>query len=231
LLKALACRAEEHQVVGEDPEREFAPLRSRTAGGEGGTEAALVLAEAALRVPALMVQGAREAPAHRAPVGRLRPAPPGVARVERDDALPQAQLLAAEAVVVLGVVARVRQRRVEGHEGGRLPHGGGEVRRVLGRAGAGDRAQDQGRVGVDDRRELRPGSPAPPWALCLAAAHAEVGADVPGLEPGGVHRGHRRGVDEAGRAGAGDKRGLGTAEGPPLSAPASRRRAAWAKVE
>ena len=48
LLKALTGRAEEHQVVGEDPEREFAPLRSRAAGGEGGAEAALVLAEAAL---------------------------------------------------------------------------------------------------------------------------------------------------------------------------------------
>ena len=55
LLKALAGRAEEHQVVGEDPEREFAPLRSRAAGGEGGAEAALVLAEPALRVAALVV--------------------------------------------------------------------------------------------------------------------------------------------------------------------------------
>src|SRR3954451_43725 len=90
---------------------------SRTVpGGPPGSGRIYGLCTDHLRVPALMVQGARETPAHRAPVGRLRPAPPGVARVERDDALAQAQLLAAEAVVVLGVVARVRQRRVEGHE-------------------------------------------------------------------------------------------------------------------
>ena len=73
--------------------------------------------------------------------------------------------------------------------------------------------------------------PSPPRALRLAGAHAEVGADVPGLEAGRVHRGHRRGVDQAASAGAGDDRGLGTAEGPPFSAPASSRRAAWASVE
>ena len=217
--------------MGEDPEREFAPLRGRAAGGEGGAEAPFVLAEAALRMPALVVQRTWEAPAHRAPVGRLRPAPPGVARVERDDAPAHAELLAAEPVVVLGVVARVGQRRVEGHEGGRLPHGGGEVGRVLAGTDAGGRAEDQVRAGVQDRRELRPGPPAPPRALRLAAAQAEVGADVARLEPGGVHRGHRRGVDQAGTPGAGDGRGLGTAEGPPFSAPASSRRAAWAKVE
>jgi hypothetical protein len=222
---------EQHQVVGEDAQDEFACLSFSAAGREGGTEAAFVLAESALRMPTLMIQGAREAPAHCTPVGRLRPASPGVAPIERDDAPAHAEFFAAEAVIVLGVVARVRQRGIEGEQAGGLAHRRGEVGRVLGRAGAGDRAQDQMRVGVDDRGELRPSPLAPPWALRLAAAHAEVGADVPGLEAARVHRGQRRGVDQAGSPGAGDDRRLGTAEGPPFSAPASSRRAAWASVE
>src|SRR3712207_6591054 len=66
LLKASRGQPEQHQVVGEDPQDELARLGGGAAGREGGAEAALVLAEAALRVPALMVQRAREAAAHRA---------------------------------------------------------------------------------------------------------------------------------------------------------------------
>ena len=46
--------------MSEDAQDEFSLLRAATAGGQGRAEAALVLAEGALRVPALAVEAARE---------------------------------------------------------------------------------------------------------------------------------------------------------------------------
>ena len=223
LLKPLGLQPDDHQVMGEDPEDNLMPLRGGGVGGQGRAEAAFVLAEAALCVPSLMVQGARELPPHGAPVKRFRPAPAGIAWIERDDTVPHPALLAAKAVVVLGIIARIGKRGVEGQEGSRLPHRWGEVGRVLTRPGAGNRAEDQVRMHMDNGGELGPGPLAVPRT---SAAQAEVGADVPGLEPGGVHGGHRRSVDQAGIPRPPGDRGLGAAEGPPLSAPASSRCAA-----
>lgn len=200
--------------MGEDPEDNLTPLRGGGVGGQSRAEAAFVLAEAALCVPSLMVQGARELPPHGAPVKRFRPAPAGIAWIERDDTVPHPALPAAEAVVMLGIIARIGKRGVEGQEGSRLPHRRGEVGRVLARPGAGNRAEDQMRMHMDNGGELGPGPLAVPRT---SAAQAEVGADVPGLEPGGVHGGHRRRVDQAGIPRPPGDRGLGAAEGPPLS--------------
>jgi hypothetical protein len=59
LLKPSGEQPEQHQVMGEDPQDELARLGGGAAGGEGsegGAEAALELAETALRVPALLGQ-------------------------------------------------------------------------------------------------------------------------------------------------------------------------------
>ena len=81
---------------------------------------------------------------------------------------------------------------------------------------------------MDHGGELGPGalpmSPAP-------APQAEVGADVPRLEPRRVHRRDRGGVDQPALAGTPDHHGLSAAEGPPASASARMRREAWARVE
>ena len=93
--------------MGEDAEDEFAGLGGVAAGGQGRAEAALVLAEPALRMPALIVGGLREAVSHRAPIGRLGPAATGVAAVEGDERLPNVEVFATEAVIVLRIVARI----------------------------------------------------------------------------------------------------------------------------
>jgi hypothetical protein len=64
---------------------------------------ALVLTETALDVPALMIKDPRKALPEGSPIRRLRPAPPGVAAVQGNDAASDAQIFAAEGVVVLGI--------------------------------------------------------------------------------------------------------------------------------
>jgi len=72
--------------VGEDTQDELAPLGLMSSRGQRGAEATLVLAEAPLDVPALVVEHARKALPEGSPIGCLRPAPAGVAAVQGDDA-------------------------------------------------------------------------------------------------------------------------------------------------
>jgi hypothetical protein len=60
---------------------------------------------------------------------------------------------------------------------------------------------------------------------------AKAGADVPRLEPRRVHGRDRGGVDQTASADTSDHHVPSPAEGPPVSASARRRRAAWASVE
>ena len=144
-----------------------------------------MLTEAALGVPALIVERPVEVPLHGAPIRRLRPAPCGVARVEADHRLPNAKFFAAEAVVVLGIITRVGEGGVDPSQRGGLPHGRAEVGRILARPDAGHGADDQMRVGMDDGGQLRLGSL--PMAGPVRPLHAEVGADVPRLKAGRIH--------------------------------------------
>ena len=219
---------EEHHVVHEDTEDEFAALRGRVARGERGAEAALVLTEGALDVPALVVALAREpAAALRTAVGRLGPAPARAPRVQRDEALADAEGLVAEPVVRLRVIGGVGEHGVEGlrrEQRGRLGEGRGEAGTVVARTRAGDGAEQEVRAGVEDNSEL---GPRPlPALVARAAADAEVVADVTRFEAGRVDGGDRRGVDQARGARARDHGGLSAAEGPPFSAPARSRRSA-----
>jgi hypothetical protein len=148
--------------------------------------------------------------------------------VEADHRLPHVEVLTAKAVVVLSVVARIAEHRIDPKQPGRLPHGRGEVGRVLARAGAGHDTEDEMGRRVEDGRQLRRGT------LTMAVAsppEGEMGAHVACLEPSRIHRGHRRPVDQAATAGALDHLGLSAAEGTPASASARMRRDAWASVE
>ena len=133
----------------EDAQEHFAPLRAGPARRERGPEAPLVAREHALGVPAEAVQLAWEAAAQRASLGRERPAPPHVARVERDHARRDAER-AAEAVVVLRVVARVAEQRRRSQQAGGLAQRRGELGRVLRRPARHDDAGDQVRADVRD---------------------------------------------------------------------------------
>lgn len=148
-----------------------------------------MLAEAALDVPALVVEEARKVLAESTPVGRLRPAPPSVPSVQGNDAAPDAKFIAAEAMVVLGVVAGIGQNRTQIQERGRLAQSGREVGRVLTGTDAGDSADDQMRVDMENRGELWPSSL--PMARAVAAPSAEVLTYMPCFQSSRVHRGDR----------------------------------------
>jgi hypothetical protein len=87
-----------------------------------------------------------------APLGRTR----GVSRIERNDRTTNSEFLAAERMIVLGVIPLVAQEASRSKIHGRLPYSGGEVGRVLTGATRGDGAHDQLRGRVKYRRELRP---------------------------------------------------------------------------
>jgi hypothetical protein len=184
-------------------------------------------------VPPLMVQRAREAAPHLAPVRRRRPAPAGVARVEVDDGLPHPECLAAEAVVVLRVVASVGEHGIEPQHRGGLADRRRELGRVLRRPAAGDRADDQVRADMNDRRELRPRAAPEARARRPRPAHAVVQAHVARLEPGGVHRGDGRRVDQPRAARPREDGSLSAGEGPPFPPRRggdARRSTAWSSA-
>ena len=187
-----------------------------------------MLAEAALGVPALIVDGFRKMTAHGAAVGRLGPSATGVTAVEADERLSHAEVLSAEAVVVLGVIARVAQGGIDVNQARGLAHGRGEVGRILAWANAWHRAEDEVRVGMDDGGEFRPGALPVPLS---PTSQPEIGADVARLKAGRVHSRDGCGVNQAALVSALGHDGLSVAEGPPASASASRRREAWASVE
>ena len=94
--------------MGENAQDQLASLRECPTRGQGGAESALVTAERALGMPALMVERLRETLTHLAPVSRTRPAPPHVAGVQLDHGPAHTEFLSAEPVVVLGIVACIR---------------------------------------------------------------------------------------------------------------------------
>ena len=148
-----------------------------------------MLAEAALDVPALVIKGIGKVLAESSSTRRLRPAPPCISPVQGNDAVLDAEFAAAETMVVLGVVARIGQNRAQGYECSGLAHGGCEVGRVLAGTDAGDRANDQVRVDVENCGELRPGSL--PMARTASAPSAEVLTHMPCFEAGRIHRDDR----------------------------------------
>lgn len=116
-------------------------------------------------MPALVVERARKALPEGSAVLCLRPAPAGIAAVQSDDAPADAEFLAAEAVVVLGIVARVTEGGVDRDPFRSLAHGRGEVRRVLARTEARHGANDQVRAGVEHDGQLGPGRWRRPFPL------------------------------------------------------------------
>lgn len=184
----------------EDLEEALALLGGDGAGAERRAEAALHAGEDALALPTLAVAAAREAPVHLASVASRRSSRWTVAaEVDGDDRTAHAALLARDAVVGLAVVGPVAEQAVESHEIGRLPHGGDELRRVVGGAPRHGRRDDEMALGEGDVGELRPGAAGEGR---LAAAQGVVAADVVGLEARGVD--DPVAADQAASAGDGD---------------------------
>jgi hypothetical protein len=161
--------------VGEDAKQAFLGLGLGRAGAQGRPEQALVAADGALDLPPLPVDAPEEPPGHLRAIAASRLAP-GAAVVQGDERQADAELLAAEPVVVLGVVGGVGQEPVEMDALGRLPHGRGEVRGVVARAPAREAAGQKVRLRVADQRELRPRGPAPQAAASVQVVEARLAA-------------------------------------------------------
>lgn len=161
----------------------------------------LVPREGALRLPALPVDPAITAlpwPAaetlfHLPAVARLGPLPPLVAAVERDYGRADAQLFAAEAVVLLAVEGGVAQYPVPGHPQGRLLQGGAELRRVITGTEADGGRGEEVTLGVADGGEFGPDG----GALLAAGTLEEVTRGVVALQAGGIDGGLRLVADQA----------------------------------
>jgi hypothetical protein len=105
-------------------------------------------------------------------------------------------------VVGLGIERGVGQHPVPGDDQGRLGHHRGELRGVVGRAGADTRPGEEVAGGIDRDRELGPQA----GGVLLAGPLEEVPGGVPALQPGAIDRGGRLVADQAavgcGRGGA-----------------------------
>ena len=230
---------QEEQVVREHAQHLLGGQGRAAARGECGAQPTLVAGEDTLDLLALAVERLGERAPHGPAIGRAGPAATGGPPIERHGRRGHPQFLAAESMDVLGVVAGVGRRRPEAHQGGGLPQHRGQGRGVGRRPPGGQRAGDQMRARVHDDCQL--GIPRPMVRLRRGGARMEpgvgstvgggmgiaiVGAGMPRVEPGGVHRrdGPRGEEPRPGRPGKADL--LDPAEGPPFSAPARSRCAA-----
>ena len=153
--------------MSECANEEFFELVGFTACGKRGAQPAFVSGEAAFGLRPMTVLPARKAVVHHSAIAPLR-WPWGVSRIERNDRAANSELLAAERVIVLGIVAFVGQKAAWPKIRSRLPDGVWKVGRVLTRTARRDGTYDQLRIRVKHSRELRPcgvrrlGSTAPP---------------------------------------------------------------------
>ena len=152
-----------------------------TAGAHSATQYPLELRDGALHLPAVGVDTLRETSAHLAPIpalGRSRPATP---RVKRNDRGADAELLPAQAVVMLAIVRGISQHAVEGNVLGRQDHGCAELRRVVAGTSTDNGAREQMGSGVAAQSQLRPAAPPEgPVTLSLDVVQAGMSALQPG---------------------------------------------------
>lgn len=168
--------------MSKDAQNGFAVLRIVVPGPQARAQEPLVAADGTFDLPTIPVEAPVEATLHLRTIlggGRLA----GPSGVQRDHGGPNAQLLTAQPMVVLGVVSGVGQKTVKGHVGRGLLDGFGELRRIVAGAAADHDASQKVRCGVADDRQLRPLlAPKGPVALAIDI----VGAGVPRFKTGGV---------------------------------------------
>ena len=201
-------------AVGGHPNGETTLARLRRAyGGRSCFRLASVAEQLGCRATWLAVLLPGKLPFHFPAVLGLGPLTAVVSGVEGDHGAVDAQLFAAQLVVVLGVIAFVRQDPVWMEIRPRLSHGCRALRRGLAEAGADHDPGDQvaGRMG--DGRELGPTCP-PASPGVLAPSVLAIGADVMGFQAGGVDSGFGIPVDQATGTGPGEASGQEVMESP-----------------
>lgn len=168
--------------MGEDAQLGLGELSRFRACPDGRAEAALVAGEGALDLPAVAVDLVVEVGLHLSAVmgpGPL-PAPTGI---YGDDRGSDSQLVAAEDMVVLGVVGRIAQQAVETDVPTGLPHGRRKLWGILGGTPAQESPSPEVGLAVADHGELEPSEP---FSSGFPLPPDVVAADVTALQPRGV---------------------------------------------
>ena len=149
---------------------------------QGGSQAPLVTGDRALDLPALAVEASVKSTLHLPAVLGLGPLE-GVPLASRDDRRADPEFLAAQDVVVLGIVTLVAQDAIEVNELCRVSHGGSELRRVLRGTHADIGTGQEMAFLVADEGELGP----PESCVALLTLPPDVvAADVATFETGGI---------------------------------------------
>jgi len=150
---------------------------------KGTAQQALVSGDGALDLPALPVDPLVKAFLHLAPVLRLGPLS-SVSFSSRNDGRTNAEPFPAEHVVVLGVISRVSQDSIKGHQGRSFLHGRTELGRVLRRSHADVRARQEMGAAIAHERQFGPTQSDMPF---LPSTPHVVATDMARLQTRGVH--------------------------------------------
>ena len=169
--------------MGQNSEQTLSAPGGFTAGAYSAAQYPLELRDGALHLPSVGVDTLRETSAHLAPIsaaGRSRVATPWV---KRNDRGADAELLSAQAVVMLAIVGGISQQAVEGNLLTRQDYGSGELRRIVAGTSTDHGAREQMGSGMATQGQLGPAStPEGPVTLPLDV----VRAGMPALQAGGV---------------------------------------------
>jgi hypothetical protein len=176
---------------------------------EGTAQQAFVSRDGALDLPALAVDPLGKALLHLASVLRLGPLS-SVSFPSRNDGRSNPERLPAEYVVVLGVVSRVSQDPIKGHQSRSFLHGRCELGRVLRRPHADVRPRQEMGAPITDQGHLGPAHSDMP--LLPLSPHV-VSTDMAGLQARGVHDAFRALGDELQLASAPEDLSLKNSEG------------------
>ncbi len=168
--------------MGKDAYEAFMRLSFIRSGSEGRTEEPFVARDGALDLPAIPVKAVVEATLHLRTIFRRR-RPGAASLVQGDHCGPDAELLAAEPMVVLCIIGCVGQKTVKADIIGGLSDCLRELGRVVAGPPAHHRARKQVRCAVADYGQLGPAfaSKGP-----VAPALDVVGTDVLGFKTGGI---------------------------------------------
>jgi len=212
----LMGQSEDHQIVGQHAQQTLTGLRFVAGGPHGRSQDALILADGALDLPPLAVDAPVKLTLHLRPVmaqGRRV----GPALVDRNHRRADAQLPAAQGVVMLGVVGGIGQHTVQPQVPCGLTHRRAELGRVVAGPTADHRPRKKVRGAVADHSQLRPILA----AFELSAPGQVVEAGLAGLQPSGVDGGFGPLLDQAAASGSGESSRKERLESPPFSRRAS----------
>lgn len=146
--------------MGQNSQQALSAPAGFAAGAHSAAQYPLELRDGALHLPSVGVDTPRETSAHLAPIsppGWSRAATP---RVKGNDRGADAELLSAEAVVMLAIVGGISQQAVEGNVLGRQDHGWAELRGVVAGTSTDHGAREQMGAGMATHSQLGPAAPA-----------------------------------------------------------------------